>query len=178
MLEGIIRESTEKPYTKALKRDGYLIANIYGAGFENLNVAFKKNVFIKYARNKETLAFDVKCGDKKTKVVIQEYQKDPVTSDLKHVDLRAVENDKVATFLVPVKIEGSPVGLKNKGVLVSMHRRVPVKCKPADLPNKFILNVDELDTGDSILAREVGTPKNVIITLNPSVAIVGVIKAK
>ncbi|MCV6608848.1 MAG: 50S ribosomal protein L25/general stress protein Ctc [Campylobacterales bacterium] len=178
MLEGIIRESTEKPYTKALKKDGYLIANVYGAGFENLNVAFKKNEFIKYARRKETLAFDIKCGDKKAKVIIQEYQKHPVTSDLTHVDLRAVEADKVGKFLVPVRAEGTPVGLKNKGVLVYMHRRIPVKCKPADLPNEFVVNVDNLDTGDSIIARNIETPANVTVTLNPSVAVVGVIKAK
>ena len=67
MLEGIIRESTEKPYTKALKKDGYLIANVYGVGFENLNVAFKRNEFIKFARKKDNLAFDIKCGDKKLK---------------------------------------------------------------------------------------------------------------
>ncbi len=178
MLEGIIRESTEKAYTKALKKDGYLIANIYGAGFDNLNVAFKKNEFIKYARRKESLAFDVKCGDKKAKVIIQEYQKHPVTSDLLHVDLRVAEGDKLGTFLVPVRAEGTPKGLKNKGVLVYMHRRIPVKCKPADIPNEFVIKVDNLDTGDSIIARNIETPANVKITLRPSVAVVGVIKAK
>jgi len=30
MLEGIVRESIGKKGTKALRRDGYLIANIYG----------------------------------------------------------------------------------------------------------------------------------------------------
>jgi large subunit ribosomal protein L25 len=41
MLQGIIRESTSKKETKKLKRDGYLIANIYGKGIENINAAFK-----------------------------------------------------------------------------------------------------------------------------------------
>ena len=71
MLEGIVRESTSKKATKALRRDGYLIANIYGKGKENINAAFKVNEFIKYVRNKETLAFDVKVGDNTYKVVIQ-----------------------------------------------------------------------------------------------------------
>jgi ribosomal protein L25 (general stress protein Ctc) len=63
MLEGIIRESTDKKATKALRKDGYLIANIYGKNKENINAAFKENEFIKSVRNKETLAFDVKVGD-------------------------------------------------------------------------------------------------------------------
>lgn len=178
MLEGIVRESTEKPYTKALKKDGYLMANIYGSGVANINAAFKKNVFIKYARSKEALAFDVKVGSDTHKVVIQDYQKHPVTADLVHVDLRVLAGDKAQKFLVPVQTTGTPVGLKNKGVLVSMHKRIPVFCKPADLPNEFVLDVSGLDTGNSILSRDVEMPENVQIKLNPSVAIVGVIKAK
>ncbi len=45
MLEGIIRESITKKETKSLRRDGYLIANIYGKGVENINAAFKENEF-------------------------------------------------------------------------------------------------------------------------------------
>ena len=45
MLEGIIRESISKSLNKALRNDGYLIANIYGKGVQNINCAFKKNDF-------------------------------------------------------------------------------------------------------------------------------------
>jgi len=43
MLQGIVRESIKKAGTNALRKDGYLIANIYGKGFENINAAFKMN---------------------------------------------------------------------------------------------------------------------------------------
>ena len=71
MLEGIIRESIGKRGTKALRRDGYLIANIYGKGLENINAAFKANDFIRTVRNKDTLAFAVKVGDKEMNVLMQ-----------------------------------------------------------------------------------------------------------
>ena len=87
MLEGIVRDSMTKQETKSLRKDGYLIANIYGKGLENINAAFKKNEFIKFLRNKTSIAFDVNVGGNVTKVVVQEYQKDPITSDLVHVDL-------------------------------------------------------------------------------------------
>jgi large subunit ribosomal protein L25 len=178
MLEGIIRESTVKQATKQLKRDGYLIANIYGGEAGNINAAFKKNEFIKYARNKDTLKFDVKVGDKTLPVVIQEYQKHPVTSDLLHVDLRDLSADKEATFLVPVKPVGTPVGLKNKGVLVTNVRRVKVKCKPSNLPNSFDLDVNDLDVGENILVRDMTAPENVKIVTEGRVAVLSVIKAK
>ena len=42
MLEGIVRESIGKKGTKALRRDGYLIANIYGKGLEISMLHLKK----------------------------------------------------------------------------------------------------------------------------------------
>ena len=178
MLEGIIRESIGKKATKALRRDGYLIANIYGKGFENINAAFKLNEFIKTVRNKETLAFPVKVGDKELNVVIQDYQKDPVTSELIHVDLIVAQPGVKTYFQVPVKIKGTPIGLKNKGVLVYHRRRIRVKSTPENLPNNIELDVSNLDVGDSILIRDIEFPEGVECFINPSVPIVGIVKAK
>ncbi|MGP1561559.1 MAG: 50S ribosomal protein L25/general stress protein Ctc [Helicobacteraceae bacterium] len=178
MLEGIIRESTERAYTKTLKKDGYLIANLYGNGAGNINCAFKKNDFIRYVKNKDKLVFEVKLDKKKYPVIIQEYQKDPVTSDLVHIDLRIVGGDKKQKFMIPVKTVGTPKGLKNRGVFVMMHRRLPVVCAPKDLPDFFELDVTNLDVDDSIIVRDITAPKGVAIKLGESVAVVGVIKAK
>lgn len=178
MLEGIVRESTGKAATKALRQDGYLIANIYGGGMQNVHAAFKRNDFVRYAKNKEKLSFDVKVGGKTHKVIIEEYQKDPVTSELLHVDLRSVAGKESARFLVPVKTVGTPKGLKNKGVLIMMKRRLPVKCKGADLPDSFTLDITNLDVGDTIMIRDIAPVKGVTMLLDGRVAVTGVIKAK
>ncbi len=178
MLEGILRESTGKKATKALRRDGYLIANIYAKGMENINAAFKENEFIRYLRRKENLIFEVKIGEKVLPVIVQEYQKDPVTSRLLHVDLKAVLPNVVSKFLVPVKISGTAKGLKNKGVLVISKRRLLVKCNSANLPNSFDIDVTNLDVGDTILVRDIKVPENVTMMDAGRVSVVGVIKAK
>ena len=178
MLEGIVRDSIAKSSTKALRRDGYLIANIYGKDFENVHAAFKTNEFIKFLRAKETIAFDVKVGDKTHKVVVQEYQKHPVTSELLHVDLMAAQPGVKAIYKVPVTVEGTPKGLKNKGLFVFHKKRVPVKCSIENLPESFHLQISELDTGDNVLVRDIEMPAGVECFLDPRVPIVGVIKAK
>ena len=178
MLEGIIRDSIGKSSAKALRRDGYLIANIYGKGLENINAAFKTNEFIKFMRNKEELTFDVKVGENQLKVVVQEYQKDPVSSDLVHVDLMVAQPGVKATYKVPVTIEGTPKGLKNKGLFAFHTRRIPVKTTIENLPKSFHLVIDDLDTGDNILVRDLEMPENVDCFLDPRVPVVGMIKAK
>ena len=178
MLEGIVRESIDKKTTKALRRDGFLIANIYGKGVENVNAAFKSNEFVKAVKNKTSLVFPVKVGDNEYKVVIQEYQKDPVTSQLLHVDLRVVQDDVVSKYLIPVKTVGTPKGLKNKGVLINSKKRILVKCAGKDIPDSFTLDVSDLDVGDTIMIRDIEVPANVQIMDEDRVSVVGVIKAK
>lgn len=178
MLEGIIRESIEKSATNAYRQDGYLIANIYGKGIENINAAFKSNEFTKAVKAKETLSFDVKVGAKTYNVVVQDYQVEPVKGALVHVDLKVV-TDGLGNYLIPVKLEGIAKGLKEKGVLLHGKRRIKVKCKGADLPqNGFSLNVKDLGVGDSLLIRDVPTIENVLILEKSDVAVIGVIKGK
>lgn len=178
MIEGKLRESIDKHEVKGLRRDGYLIANIYGGGAENTHCAFKKNEFMKFVKNKPSLKFKVKVGANTHEVIIQDYQKDPVTSDLLHVDLRILNYGEASIFLVPVKTTGTPVGLKNKGVLIASKRRLKVKCKPENLPDAVTIDVSALDVGDTILVRQVEPMEGVLIKHPGSDAVVGVMKSK
>jgi len=178
MLEGIIRESIGKKATKALRRDGYLIANIYGKGFENLNVAFKMGDYLRTVKSKDSVAFDVKIGDRVIKVVVQDYQVHPVTDTLLHVDLIAAQEGVVTKYHVPINIIGTPIGLKNKGVLIVSKKRIPIKSKIEDLPNSIDIDVSNLDVGDAVLVRDLPENKTLDIRLADRVAILSVIKAK
>ena len=178
MLEGIVRDSIGKKATKAFRRDGYLIANIYAKGLENINAAFKSNEFLKAVRAKETLVFDVKVGDKTLPVIIQDYQRDPVTNIMLHVDLRVAQKGVLSKYLIPVATTGTPKGLKNKGVLVISKKRLLVKCKSEDIPNSFTLDVSDLDVGESVLIRDIEVPANVQFMDADRVSVAGVIKAK
>lgn len=178
MLEGIVRESIDKRSTKALRKDGYLIANIYAKGIENINAAFKVNDFIKAVKAKSGLKFDVSVGGKTYNVVVVDYQKHPVTSMLKHVDLKVVLPDVESKYLVPVVPVGTPAGIKNKGVLLQSKKRLSVKCKGKDLPDSFNIDVTPLDIDDTILVRDIVAPENVRIIDAGRVAVLGVVKAK
>lgn len=178
MLEGIVRESIGKSNAKKLRRDGYLIANIYAKGVENIHAAFKQGEFIRTVRRKESLAFPVKVGDKELNVVIQEYQLHPVTGDIQHVDLRVAIPGEVTDYLVPVKTVGTPKGLKNKGVLVITKRRLKVRGAIENIPANFTLDVSDLDRDESILVRDIEVPEGCRMMDRPHVSVCGVIKAR
>jgi large subunit ribosomal protein L25 len=178
MLEGIIRESIGSASSRRLRRDGYLTANIYAKGVENIQAGFKRGDFIKAVRKKENLTLDVKVADKEMKVVIQEYQLHPVTGDVLHVDLRLAIPNLVTDYLVPVLTTGTPKGLKNKGVLVQSKKRIKVRGAIEDIPKEFVLDVTPLDRDDAILIRDIEAPAKCRLMDRDNVAICGVIKAK
>ena len=178
MLEGMIRESMSKGATKALRRDGYLIANIYGKGLENINAAFKMNEYIRTVRNKETLAFPIKLDGKEINVVVQSYESHAVTGNLLHVDLMVAQPGVVSKFLVPVETVGTPIGLKNKGMLYLAKKRLAVKATPEALPKSISITVDDLDVGDSVLVRDLAAIENVTFADTDRVGVLSIIKAK
>lgn len=178
MLNGIIRESISKADTKALRKNGYLIANIYGKGKENIHCAFKRNDFIREVKKKTDLIFDVEVGSQKYPVVIQEYQKDPITSEIIHVDLMLAQKGVEAKYSVKVRTVGTPKGLKNKGVLMMSKKRIKVKSAPENLPKDYEINVSNLDVGDVVLVRDLPAFDGVKIVERNDVAIVGVIKSR
>ena len=178
MLEGIIRESTDKSATKALRRDGYLIANIYGKGVENINAAFKMNEYIRTVRKKDTLAFPATINGKEMNLVVQSYEVHPVSGSLIHVDLMVAQPGVVTHYHVPVTTEGTPIGLKNKGMLYVAKNRLRVKAAIENLPKSINIDVAALDLGDSVLIRDIDVMENVTFTDSDRVSVLSIIKAK
>ncbi|MCD4668659.1 MAG: 50S ribosomal protein L25/general stress protein Ctc [Sulfurimonas sp.] len=178
MLEGIVRESIGKKAVKAYRKDGYLIANIYGKGIENINAAFKMNEYIRTVRNKETLVFPVNVAGKEMNVVVQSYESQAVTGNLLHVDLMVAQPGVATTFNVPVVAVGEALGLKNKGLVHLAKPRVTVKCTPENLPNTIEIDVTPMDTGASRLVRDLPEMPNVTVLDSDRVALVTIIKAK
>jgi len=178
MLEGITRESIGSASSRKLRRDGYLTANIYANGVENIQAAFKRGDFVRAVRAKEELTLSLNVDGKDLKVVIQEYQLHPVHGDVLHVDLRVAVPGQVTNYLIPVETSGTPKGLKNKGVLQIQKKRLKVRGAIENMPKNFLLDVADLDRDDSILVRDMEAPKDCRLMDRADVAVVGVIKAK
>jgi len=101
-----------------------------------------------------------------------------VHGEVQHVDLRVTVPGQVTNFLVPVITHGTPIGLKNKGVLVMSKKRLKVRGAIENMPAKFDLDVEPLERDASILVRDIEVPAECKLMDRPDVAICGVIKAK
>ena len=100
-----------------------------------------------------TLAVD---GAAATKVMLREYQLDPITHHLLHADFYRVAMDKLVRVTVPVIVKGEAPGVKQQGGLLDfVHREIDVECLPGDIPEHIEVDVSQLMLGQSVRLREV-----------------------
>jgi large subunit ribosomal protein L25 len=93
------------------------------------------------------------------KVLVKEYQLDPIDHKLLHADFYAVAMDKKIEVTVTVVIKGEPKGVKQQGGVVDfVNREIEVECLPGDIPDHIDIDISELMLHQGVRVRDL--PKN------------------
>ena len=87
-----------------------------------------------------------------------------------HVDFYEVTEDKPIVVSLPIAATGLAEGVRAGGKLLAMVRKLSVKAKYTEIPEKLVIDVTNLALGKSIKAGslsfeglELVTPKEVIV---------------
>jgi large subunit ribosomal protein L25 len=98
----------------------------------------------------------LKIEGESPRVMLKEFQIDPVTHHLLHADFYRIAMDKAITVTVPIVLRGESPGVKQQGGLLDfVHREVDIECLPADIPESIEVDVSNLMLGQSIRLREI-----------------------
>jgi large subunit ribosomal protein L25 len=114
---------------------------------------------------------------KKHKAIMKEIQFHPVSDKIGHIDFIEVTSDKPVVIGLPVEITGSSVGIRGGGKLRQRKRYVKVKGLIEHLPDSLVIDISDLDIGQSVLAGDLKYP-NVEILETPRTLVVGVISSR
>ena len=90
-----------------------------------------------------------------TPVMIKELQTHPVSGAYLHVDFYEVVMDRKIGIMVPVHTTGKSIGVENGGMLQLIRRELEVLCYPNQIPETIVIDITELDIGDSIHVEDV-----------------------
>jgi large subunit ribosomal protein L25 len=94
------------------------------------------------------------AGD--ARVLVKEFQLDPVTHELLHADFHRIAMDRVLQVTVPVAVKGEAPGVKQQGgILEYVHRSIEVECLPTDIPESVEIDVGELMLHQGVRVRDV-----------------------
>ena len=96
---------------------------------------------------------------RQSRVMVKDYQLDPITQHLLHADFYQLAMDKVIVVTVPVLIKGEPIGVKQQGGMLDfVTREIQVQCLPINIPEHIGIDVSELMLHQSIRLRDL--PEN------------------
>ncbi len=164
VLEAVKRDRFGKNEAGRLRREGQLPSVLYGgaAGASGkpeatpIAVEPKALMRILHSDSGANTLITLRLDGDSSRVMLREYQLDPVTHHLLHADFYKVAMDKVITVTVPIVLRGEAPGVKQQGGLLDfVHREVSVECLPADIPESIEVDVSNLMLNQSIRLREV-----------------------
>jgi large subunit ribosomal protein L25 len=163
------RNETGKGVARTLRREGQIPAIIYGGKDAEICIATNLRDFSReYEKGHFTSKLiDLTVDGKVIRVIAKEVQVDPVTDKPLHADfMRLVKGSQVRVF-VPVKFlnaDKSP-GLKRGGVLNVVRRDIELLCDSDVIPQQIIVDLNDLQIGDTVHVSHVSIPKGATPTI-------------
>jgi large subunit ribosomal protein L25 len=160
-LDAVERTNRGKNEARRLRASGRIPAVVYGEREGGKAIAVDPKMLSRILRTEQganTLIALNLPGGGDARVLVKEYQLDPVTHELLHADFYRVAMDRVIRVQVTVVPHGEPKGVKQQGgVLDIVHRQIEIECLPADIPNHIEVDVTEMMVGQSIRVRDIAT---------------------
>jgi large subunit ribosomal protein L25 len=144
-------ESRGKNEARRLRATGNIPAVVYGAKKDPVSITVnpKHITRILHSDSGHNTIFDLQINGNKEKVMIVDWQYEPLKDRLLHIDLKRIDMSKPIRVSVPVSLIGVPEGVKTQGgILDQVVREVEIECLPSDIPSHLDVNVEQLKFGD------------------------------
>jgi large subunit ribosomal protein L25 len=186
-LEAVKREGRGKNEANRLRASGQIPAVVYGTrkdgnkAPDSVPVAVDPKAVLKILRSDSgaNTLITLKVGGSESRVMVKEYQLDPVTHALLHLDFYQLAMDKMITVTVPVLIKGEPRGVKTQGGLLDfVTREIQVQSLPTDIPEHIDVDVSELLLNEAIRLRDLPENPKWKVVSDPDTMLVHVVLPK
>jgi len=155
------RDTRGKNEARRLRANGRIPAVMYGVEKgKAVEISVDPKALLRILHSESgvntLIGLSVDGGD--TRVLVKEYQLDPIGHKLLHADFYQVAMDKALTVTVPILLRGEARGVKQQGGIVDfVHREIEIQCLPGDIPENIAVDVSELMLNQGIRVRDIHT---------------------
>ncbi len=174
-LSAELRAEKGKNANNKLRSNGFIPAVVYSHGTaESIKIQSRELSRIFKGHISESVLLNLQFKDKSDSVFIKDYQRDPVTDQVLHLDFFKVTADEKIHTHIPVEVIGNATGVRKGGILEHIERELEIECLPRDLQEKIQIDVTNLEMGESIHIKDLrrfegisflGDPDRVIVTV-------------
>jgi large subunit ribosomal protein L25 len=153
------RTGRGKNEARRLRAGGRIPAVVYGAEKGKaieITVDPKYLLRILHSESGANTLIGLTLDGSNTRVMVKEYQLDPIYHKLLHADFYQVAMDKTLTVTVPIVLRGEAKGVKQQGGIVDfVNRDIQIECLPGDIPESITVDVSELLLNQGIRVRDI-----------------------
>ena len=160
------RSKSGKSAARALRREGKVPAVLYGHGRDSESLALNATELEKALQGiaAESTVIELKVDGSPAQVLIRELQRHPTRLHITHVDFYEIHAGETLTLGVPVRLVGTPIGVKDQGGILEQYlREVEIEVLPQHIPEHVELDVSELEIGDSLHVSDLAIPNAEIL---------------
>ncbi len=154
-LQGKIRETGRKA-ADALRDAMRVPAVMYGPKVdENVHFSIDELELEKILSVSKRQIIEITIDGETYETLLKEVEFHPLTDRPVHVDFYVLAEDHKVTLSVPIKLEGTPVGVSEGGgrVFQPMHI-LRIRVTPDQIPGEYSVDVSELQIGDNLHVRD------------------------
>ncbi len=183
VLEAQARSSFGKNEARRTRRAGHVPAVLYGGDAKEatpIAVPPKALLKILHSESGQNTLISLKlAGAGDTRVLVKDFQLDPITHEVLHADFYRVAMDRLLRVSIPILVHGEAAGVKQQGgVLEHIRREVEIEVLPADIPENITIDVSELMLHQGIRVRELPVSPKWKAVSDPDMMLVHVIMPK
>jgi large subunit ribosomal protein L25 len=181
-IETELRESRGKNAAGRLRRSGRLPAIVYGGGSPALAVTVdpKQIAPVVHSEGGHTAVLTLEApGHDPVRVMLRDWQTDPLYGHLLHVDFVRVAADTRVKVRVPIHVAGEPKGVKVQGgIFEFVLRELEVECLPDAIPETITADVTELTIGRNLRVAHLPVGPDVKVLTDPDRVVAHVVALK
>jgi large subunit ribosomal protein L25 len=165
-----LRSDIGKRNNRRLRRTGSLPAVLYGHGQENLNLSVAAQDLTAIVRHGAHL-IELR-GAANESALIKALQWDTYGVEILHADLARVSADERIEVELPVEMKGRAPGVGEGGIVEQVMRQVRIECRAGAIPEKLIVNVNNLHLDGSLNASAIDLPEGATLMIDPDEMVV------
>jgi len=171
------RENDGNSIVKSNRKKGNIPGVIYSRTIKPIPIYVKETVLKTFTHTSDVniINLSIEGLPENYSCILKDVQFDPVSDRAIHFDLLGVSETEKISLEIPLVLVGTPVGVKDGGIIQHILHKVEVECLPKDIPSHIDVDISALTIGDAVHISDLkhenyellGSPDSTIVSLVP-----------
>lgn len=163
---------TGKKATKAVRKAGNVPCVLYGHSQEPVHFSVEHLMLRPLVYTTETYRVEVTVDGTEHEALLKDIAFHPVTDAVLHADFIALVAGEAISLSVPIRLIGTPPGVKAGGILSQPLNELSIRSLPKNIPGHVEIDISDMQLGDVLNVEDIGLEEGVEVLDEPERTVV------